>query len=103
MHIGVFQWLLQLAHPRTNDRTRPGAGGENKISDPDLVLEIGRAKRLPVLIRQLKRRDLTEHRNVTRCEPIDFRAPDKEKYRRYHQWNRQQSGFPGKCSSGRRS
>src|ERR1700719_1005394 len=95
MHVGFFERLLQFAHPTADQRTRTRARCEDKVCDPNLVREIGRSKRLPVLIGQLERGNAPVFRHGAHREPVNLCAPDKEKNRRDDEWNAKQSRFPG--------
>src|ERR671934_21967 len=54
MHVGLLQWFLQFAHAAADHRAWPRAGGVNEIGNPDFACQLRGAKRLSVLIHQLK-------------------------------------------------
>jgi hypothetical protein len=63
MDVGLFQWFLQFAHPAADHWTRSWASGVNEIGNPDFASQLRRAKRLSILIYQLKSWDCSVGRN----------------------------------------
>ena len=94
MHVGFFERLLQFAHPAADHRTRPRASRVNEIRDPDFAAQLRRAKRLPILIRQLEYRHRAVFGNGSLPQRVHLDTLQPEQTHQSHHRNGEQCHLP---------